>query len=827
MPWNDVLPRQLPLVSSLNSHKVLLYSLISTVAVSATITNAFKTHSNFYSVAIYLSKSNRSVLILANFGLLIALLCGQVAQRIFFGPLRPQEVERLYDRLWFFVTESLLAFTIFRDDFDIPFALMFGFLLFVKSFHWLASDRVEWMDQRPYPGPPTLFHVRMLSLLSILSFIDIFMFAFAVENTMQKGVGGMMMFASEYAILMASAMNISSKYFVCVIDLRRAQQRGGENAPPWQNKSMWVFYIELATDFLKLATYLLFFMLIVAFYGLPLNIIRDVYLTGRSFITRLRALFRYRAATRNMDERYPNATETEMSAMSDHTCIICREEMVLPGAPPENGQGDNVGQAADGPNTTPKKLPCGHIFHFYCLRSWLERQQSCPTCRRSVLEEAPRDQQRQRPPAPPQLGAVPRPNAFGNVGAQGGPENRQELNNRLGEIFGRWVGNPPQPPPVPVQLANGPVPPAPQNIGNMPVPNVGLQGVIPGQTPGVVIQYNIQYQGGEQSVPASQPHQPQPVPLFPGFVGPRDEWQPWDMDRRWFALPFPRNLRQPPPAIPTVPVDSSNAAPSRSNLPPYEGSSSNGEAALDPREAAAQAALRRFGGANAGQAQFSGPGESSRQQSNFASSSRSADTPSTTIKLPTLPSGGASSFANGGTNAEGFMPVPTLIPFDESHFAGLSLGASQDPSPSHHTTQSHSSSRNRTSSPTRSRAPLSQLPHIVTEEQLATMDQLTRDAIDERLRILEGVSSAVYRCLEDLTRVRSALPDLTVSLPVSPREDTTEPNAPDDLQRSDAEETRADMLDQTYKTTDAKLEPEPTSVTLEVEKDTSGGSHIS
>ena len=28
---------------------------------------------------------------------------------------------------------------------------------------------------------------------------------------------------------------------------------------------------------------------------------------------------------------------------------------------------------------TPKKLPCGHIFHFQCLRSWLERQQSCPT----------------------------------------------------------------------------------------------------------------------------------------------------------------------------------------------------------------------------------------------------------------------------------------------------------------------------------------------------------------------------------------------------------------------------------------------------------------
>lgn len=42
-----------------------------------------------------------------------------------------------------FVTESLLAFTIFRDEFDIPFLLMFGFLLFVKCFHWLMADRIE------------------------------------------------------------------------------------------------------------------------------------------------------------------------------------------------------------------------------------------------------------------------------------------------------------------------------------------------------------------------------------------------------------------------------------------------------------------------------------------------------------------------------------------------------------------------------------------------------------------------------------------------------------------------------------------------------------
>jgi E3 ubiquitin-protein ligase synoviolin len=135
---------------------------------------------------------------------------------------------------------------------------------------------------------------------------------------------------------------------------------------------MYIFYVELLTDFLKLTTYLSFFLTVLTYYGLPLNIVRDVFLTARSFVGRVRDLMRYRAATRDMDHRYPDALPAEMEALGDHTCIICREEMVSRGAA-------GVGAVAGGPNTTPKKLPCGHIFHFHCLRSWLERQQSCPT----------------------------------------------------------------------------------------------------------------------------------------------------------------------------------------------------------------------------------------------------------------------------------------------------------------------------------------------------------------------------------------------------------------------------------------------------------------
>lgn len=294
-------------------------------------------------------------------------------------------LQRMHERVWYAITESLLALTIFREAFDTSFVILFVSLLFLKVFHWLASDRVEMVScyhtlnaddcdtQLPRlfqmeqaPTIPRLFHFRTVTLLSLLWIVDVALVAVAADSILTEGPSVMIMFASEYMILLAGLLGTTLKYGGNAYDLR--------NDIPWENKSVYTFYVELACDFLKLATYLCFFSLILTFYGLPLNILRDVYITTRSFINKVRDLSRYRQATRNMDQRYPNATVEEMERLSDKTCIICREEM--------EARTEAQIQARDsrqGPNETPKKLPCGHIFHFHCLRSWLERQQSCPT----------------------------------------------------------------------------------------------------------------------------------------------------------------------------------------------------------------------------------------------------------------------------------------------------------------------------------------------------------------------------------------------------------------------------------------------------------------
>lgn len=56
-------PRFQSLTDSVLSHRVSLYTFASTLAVSATVINALQNQSNFYSVAVYLSKSGASVLV--------------------------------------------------------------------------------------------------------------------------------------------------------------------------------------------------------------------------------------------------------------------------------------------------------------------------------------------------------------------------------------------------------------------------------------------------------------------------------------------------------------------------------------------------------------------------------------------------------------------------------------------------------------------------------------------------------------------------------------------------------------------------------------------
>lgn len=64
MPFNDLLRQRMqPLANVVTTQRFTLYALASTIAVVAVIANACRNYSNFYSIAVYLGRSGRSVLV--------------------------------------------------------------------------------------------------------------------------------------------------------------------------------------------------------------------------------------------------------------------------------------------------------------------------------------------------------------------------------------------------------------------------------------------------------------------------------------------------------------------------------------------------------------------------------------------------------------------------------------------------------------------------------------------------------------------------------------------------------------------------------------------
>jgi len=55
---------------------------------------------------------------------------------------------------------------------------------------------------------------------------------------------------------------------------------------------------------------------------------------------------------------------------------------------------------------------------------------------------------------------------------------------------------------------------------------------------------------------------------------------------------------------------------------------------------------------------------------------------------------------------------------------------------------------------------LEQLPSTLNEEETRNWDRVTREVIDERLRVLSRVDEIVNRLVDELTKLRSTIPHL-------------------------------------------------------------------
>ncbi|KXS99717.1 hypothetical protein AC579_7159 [Pseudocercospora musae] len=431
--------------------RLAYYAGASTAAAAACLLKAFHQRPNFYSATVYLSQSNACLLILTN--LLLILSCAFLygLQRVLYGRLRPIEIEQLSEKAWYAVLDTLLAMPSFREDVGGQLLLMFVLLLAGKVWGWIGEGRVDVLEQGQMPTvghAARLFHGRLATSLIISVLFSFGMLKYCVDAVVDDPRPGMMViFTFEFAVqcifstftlarygLSLVEMSVVKKQTAAAIEARKSEIKSEREAakalarqeereeptfedeidvdenevdvPGWEEKRRWLFGLELFTDMIKLVIYIFFFTVSITFNGLPMHIMRDVYMTFASFSKRITDYVAYRKATTEMNTRYPDATTEEIRGDS---CIVCREEMVAwaegePQASPQpQADAQPAAQAPAAPVPQPpaqpvpvparrrdeglraKKLPCGHILHLRCLKAWLERQQVCPTCRRPVV----------------------------------------------------------------------------------------------------------------------------------------------------------------------------------------------------------------------------------------------------------------------------------------------------------------------------------------------------------------------------------------------------------------------------------------------------------
>lgn len=368
----------------------LSYVSTSFLVAFAMLFYALRSRQQWYLALVYLSSSKWAYIVLGNALVATLMSIFSITTNVFLNGLRLHEAEGLGDFFRWNVTETCLALTMFRSELDVKTGVLFLILVLAKCLHWVFELREQHLRMTEeavvahastgWPGIQWP-HLKLFMGLILFQLLDILAVIECGMTIMKTGPSVAILFAFEGAILLVSVMSAILLWYLHVLDglfhFAHEKTQPGDFfhkwIHPWKDyKATLVFAVEVQAQAAKFFFYVSFFGIVMTYYGLPINLFREVYMSFQALKQRVTAFGKYRQLMANMD-RFKNPSEEELEE-AGLTCIICRDDMTV---------------------DTSKRLPgCGHLFHKSCLREWLVQQQSCPTCRGDITEMQERQRQR-------------------------------------------------------------------------------------------------------------------------------------------------------------------------------------------------------------------------------------------------------------------------------------------------------------------------------------------------------------------------------------------------------------------------------------------------
>uniref|UniRef100_A0A8B9QFF5 E3 ubiquitin-protein ligase AMFR n=1 Tax=Apteryx owenii TaxID=8824 RepID=A0A8B9QFF5_APTOW len=287
------------------------------------------------------------------------MLVAKLIQYMVFGPLRVSERQHLKDKFWNFIFYKFIfifgVLNVQTVEEVVMWCLWFSGLVFLHLMVQLCKDRFEYLSFSP--TTPMSSHIRVLTLLiaMLLSCCGLAVVCGVIGYT--HGMHTLAFMAAESLLVTVRTAHVILRYVIHLWDLN--------HEGTWEGKGTYVYYTDFVMELTLLSLDLMHHIHMLLFGNIWLSMASLVIFMQLRYLfhevqRRIRRHKNYLRVVGNMEAMFAVATPEELAVNNDD-CAICWDSM----------------QSA-------RKLPCGHLFHNSCLRSWLEQDTSCPTCRMSL-----------------------------------------------------------------------------------------------------------------------------------------------------------------------------------------------------------------------------------------------------------------------------------------------------------------------------------------------------------------------------------------------------------------------------------------------------------
>lgn len=345
--------------TSSNPQSTLFSSSISPISSSPLSSSSSFTYSNQtafmdkYPADISLDTKG-GLLLTVNIVTCLILISLKAIQYLIFGPLRCNEEQHLRETLLdYTIQKAIFIFFILDTKTHVErlsWLAWFATLGFVLIPSKLCKDRFEYLSASPTTKAWPLIKISLLmSLLLVISLCCTFLIPMQEINTLT------LFYLADSAYVLTFVLSVITRFILLSYEMRPDSMLEKSATLNYYSELIFSFSMliieflhHLHLFFMSHASMIIRFICLMKVHTLMMEIQR-----------RYKRHRHYMVVVQLMESNFTTATKEEIENFCDE-CAICWDRM-----------------------ESARKLPCGHLFHNSCLRSWLDQDTSCPTCRTS------------------------------------------------------------------------------------------------------------------------------------------------------------------------------------------------------------------------------------------------------------------------------------------------------------------------------------------------------------------------------------------------------------------------------------------------------------